>query len=549
MIRRLSLVSRTEWVLVSILVLAALLRIAGIGYGLPQMVVSDEPPFTLTALQMLESRTLIPALEPEAFRAVLLYPLYLSYVLLVPFSVILSFKYALFEGGAELFRATLLGDLSAFFLAARLVSVALGVFSVYLLYRIAESLFKSNAAALLSSFLLATSISHLSLSMVGRHWIPTMLIYLVVLFALTRSRWSFRRRYVLALTAAGIGMGFSTISILSLPLIGIYYLVFDAVSPARTLADSRVFLGGGALFAGLAAIPLLLYRGGNAFLGSVSVYEPKSLLELVASPAVALSMHAFSETVLIALFLIGLAALITRIPRAAALIALWSLAYIATLYALFRFEARFMLPLVPFYALAGGYALSLVWSRRTAVIVCVVLLVPLAASLRVAELAVRNDTRSLAREWVLASLGPEDRVLVYVAGMRVPTSPEAVEELRALDLGLVRQTDQADVIRGNEGAPHVLNNLSAIPADDTFFRDLPTYARRERYEYLVLGPEYAEGAARRALEEMTEEAELLERFEGFGRDMSVADSAFMRPLPELFARRNFGPTIEIYRLR
>ena len=64
-----------------------------------------------------------------------------------------------------------------------------------------------------------------------------------------------------------------------------------------------------------------------------------------------------------------------------------------------------------------------------------------------------------------------------------------------------------------------------------------------------MGIPAAEGAARRALEEMTEEAELLERFEGFGRDMSVADSAFMRPLPELFARRNFGPTIEIYRLR
>ena len=80
--------TRTQKILHGILALAALLRIAGIGHGLPLFVVDDEPPFVLAALKMLELKTLLPAAHTE-FQDFLYYPPYLAYLLL-PFFAFVS---------------------------------------------------------------------------------------------------------------------------------------------------------------------------------------------------------------------------------------------------------------------------------------------------------------------------------------------------------------------------------------------------------------------------------------------------------------------------
>ncbi|MBI2406557.1 MAG: hypothetical protein HYV25_03170, partial [Candidatus Harrisonbacteria bacterium] len=55
--------SRTTILLIFILAVAFFVRIAGISYGLPMWLVSDEPPFIFGALKMMELRTLVPALH------------------------------------------------------------------------------------------------------------------------------------------------------------------------------------------------------------------------------------------------------------------------------------------------------------------------------------------------------------------------------------------------------------------------------------------------------------------------------------------------------
>src|SRR3989344_593976 len=88
---------RRERFILAILVGAFLLRVAGIGYGLPLLVIGDEPPFTLAALKMLQLHTFIPALHPDAFQSILYYPPYPSYLLLAPFALIIGIKYLLFH--------------------------------------------------------------------------------------------------------------------------------------------------------------------------------------------------------------------------------------------------------------------------------------------------------------------------------------------------------------------------------------------------------------------------------------------------------------------
>src|SRR3989344_8778346 len=102
--------------LVYILLFSFLVRLAGIGYGLPLWLIDDEPPFTLAALKMIQLKTPLPVFHLDEFKAFLYYPPYLSYLYLFPFSVLLAAKYLFFSGGLDQFLYYVNIDLSPFFL-------------------------------------------------------------------------------------------------------------------------------------------------------------------------------------------------------------------------------------------------------------------------------------------------------------------------------------------------------------------------------------------------------------------------------------------------
>lgn len=542
-----------------ILLFAFLLRVVGIGYGLPLTVVADETPFTFAALKMLQLKTLVPALHPEAFQAILPYPPYLSYMLLLPFTLILSVQYLLWsaplettslmgQGSAELFQAHLVSDLSAFFLTARLVNVVFGTLSVFLVYRIAQTLFRSRIAAITASFLLATSILHIALSMTGRNWIPVSFVFLLIFYVLTR-QWTLQRRHLLTFAIAGIAMGISSLSAFFCVFIILHYVLFDARSFKNVMSDLPRMVFGALIFVGLAIIPSFLYRSGNAFLGAITLFEQKSLGEFFLSPWSALSLVAYSEPVLSGAFVLGLGMLSFSYRRLSALFALWTLFYIAVFYFLFRFDARFLLPLLPLFALAGGYAIAQMWNQRTKIFILIMLMLPLGVALPVSFLSMQGDTRDHARSWVLEHLTAEDKILVFSSAMHIPTQKAAVAELRAIDATTIRSINEADEVIDRIDAPYALNNLTSI-TNKEFIKDLPRHAKQHQYAYvlleprsLVMFPEMAEAFA-----VITKDAEIVQEFKGLGDSTSIFNSAFLEPFPVLFSGKSFGPDILIYRL-
>ena len=528
-----------------VIVLTLLLRLPALGYGLPLMLVNDESPFTLAALKMLELHTLVPAFHQAEFEAILYYPPYLSYLYLPFFAVIVGVVY-LMHGGTD-FVAYLVSDLSPFFLAARAINVGFALVSVYLVYRIGERLFASRAAALATAFLLSTSLLHLSLSVVGRQWLPVSSLVLLALYILTDERLAERRRYLFAMLIAGVGMGFSAITVLLLPLIGLYWWCLGKARLTTLLRDASLWVG--ALgFLVLAALPSLLYPSSSGFLVDLTLYDPKSLTGFVAIPWNTFRETLYSEPVLMLLGTLGGLALLRRRGRLVAFFTLWVLLYAVVFYVFFRFEPRFLLPIVPLYALLGGYAVvELCRHRLGTVVVCVLLLVPLVASMRLAYLGADGDTRTKARSWTLAHLSPSDSVLVYAATTRVPTTARAVAELRAIDPAAVRQVDKADEALDRE-LPHALNLFGV--ADDAFFAELPRYARAHGYTYLLIEPSFAFDARGRgaAFAPLTEGASVLASWQGLGGEASLDASAFPAPLYRLFSGAPLGPGVVIYRL-
>src|SRR3989338_3079807 len=340
-------------ILFVILVFAFLVRVAGIGYGLPLWLIADEPPFTLGALKMIELKTVIPRFHVEEFRSILYYPTYISYFLLTAFSGILAIKYLSFDGDRLSFINYIGSDLSDFFLAARFLNILLAVFSIYLFYGVSRNIFNDEWSGLAASFLLSTSL-HIMLSIAARQWMPISLILLLVLYFLTHPSMSFKKRYFLSILISGIGIGISAISSVALFLVGFYFLLFEEKKLSELFREKFIYFLG-IMFVALALVPLAIYPASIGFGGKISLFGEKSLFGLLASPFKFLSPLLFAEPILALMSIFGLLFAFLKNRKIFWLFSLFIIAYSMLFYLLFRFEDRFLTPLIPMIAILAGF--------------------------------------------------------------------------------------------------------------------------------------------------------------------------------------------------
>jgi hypothetical protein len=534
-------------ILLLILLLAFSLRILGIGYGLPLMVVGDEPPFVLAALKMIELRTVIPAMNEEAFRAILYYPPYISYLYLPFFVIAIGAQWLMWQGSSELFPSYLLSDLSIFFEIGRVIMVMLGVASIYLVYKTALSLYRSRLAALLAAFLLATSGLHIALSIVGRHWLPVSFLFAFILFLLTRENFSPRKKLILSLLVIGAGAGVSTAAFLLVIPVFLWFLIMEASSIKKLLKD-KLLWGAGIAALVLTALPSLLFRGaGGALEGGFSLLQEKSFVEILISPAKALILIVGTEPVLIGLFCIGLVLLWFLNKHLALFSLLFFISYVVAFYFLFLFQPRFMLPLFPLFAIVAPAALVFLKRYHATPIVLALLLIPLLVSTRISYLAYQDDSRAVAREWMLREALPTDKIIVYGNLLRLKAEAEGIAALRAIDSVAVRRVDIADEALDSKEHPLVLN-ISNVQNNE-FFAALPEYAKAQGYNYAVIEEGYGGETRRPMIQSLLKNATEIARFRGLGPTLSISESDLSGKLSELFSDKSFGPTVVIYRLR
>lgn len=548
----------------TIALLALALRLPGVLYGLPlTSSVTDEPSLILGALQMLHLHTIVPAMYPAQFNNILYYPPYLSYVFLVPFAGIIGVHYLLWGGTSALFATYAFSDLSPFFIAARLISIAFSIASTWFLYHAAEALLRSRRAALVAAFLFATSLLNVGLSMVARHWVPATFFFILVLYILTRERMPEGSRYFWALVIGGIGVGISTVLALTPVLLLWWWGTLGTLSFKQLAHDTRIHRGT-ALFAALCILPSLLHNRSNGavfdYTGFLMPLKDFDIVGLITTPIHMLLLQVQSEPVLIGLCIAGVGLLVFTRQRLFYFLAGFFLSWAGIFFLLFNIQPRFMLPLVALYALAGGYAFDR-FSRHTwaLVLLCTLLCIPLAASVRLDILALGNDTRIFAREWLLNNAA-QDKVIVAVPGMRISAQADAVAELRAIEPKAVRPADKIDEELSTVDPLYGMHALNLFTVDQAqFFNTLPTYAANHSYTYFVYSPELTQikpafkaplnPGAVQGLEALAAQGTPIVSWEGMHQDYSIADSSFTGPLSELLSGKPLGPDIVIYKLR
>ncbi|MSS72245.1 MAG: glycosyltransferase family 39 protein [Candidatus Latescibacteria bacterium] len=185
------------YALVAILVLEAVVRVSGIGFGLPNTETRpDETVAVSVAMHMAKS-----GLHPHFFD----YPTLFPTVLLFFYSIYFLVGYGLgWFSSLEGFKALYYTDPSSFYLIARLVSAGCGVATIHLVYVIGRRVYGVRAG-LLSALFLAVCPIHVRDSHFGKVDVPmTCLVVLSGVYILDLYRNGRFRDYVLSGVAVGL---------------------------------------------------------------------------------------------------------------------------------------------------------------------------------------------------------------------------------------------------------------------------------------------------------------------------------------------------------
>ncbi len=542
----------SKWLLVYILVFAFLIRLSGIGYGLPLWVIDDEPPFTLAALLMLKLKTVIPAFHLADFSRVLYYPPYLSYLYLIPFGILGLGHYLLFQGGTAQFADYLTVHIDQFFLIARFVNILLGAISVWLAYRISLSLFRDMKTALISAFLLATSLVHILFSFTGRHWLPISFVYILGFYFLCKENWSMEKRYCSAIVTAGIGMGVSPITALFTPLIALWYFAYDGKSIKELLVYKKIIFAT-VLFAGLAWLPGLLYPRSFGFVGDVTAEQAKTFWGIFSSVFLFLKPVFLSDPAIGIFAVIGLAFLWRFQKRLALAMIIFLYGYSIVFYELFRFEHRFSLPLIPFLAILAGYGIvklsGYVSEDYRNAAIAVLMLFPLIFAFRFGYLALKNDSRIALRQWIEENIPEGSKIMVSARLMRLASNPVAIAEQRAIDTGSLRSIDIAEERGfGSQPSYHAFNLYSV--SNPVFYENMLEYAQSNSYQYLVMSDadSWRNPNQFAKVSELSQTGTLIRSYGNSQEEYSISIGQLLGNPLGLFRIDQFGPLVELYKL-
>lgn len=527
-----------------------------IKYGLPFWLYNDEPPFVLATLKMIQLKSILPVLHQEAFKPFFYYPPYISYLFLPVFLFVILLQYLNFQGNISELQSILASDPSVFFIAGRFVMIILSLLTIYLIYRITESLTKDRWSSFFAAFFFSTSLMHISLSVTGKQWMPILLFYTLGLFILSKENWSIKKRFYISATLVGIGTGISTIIILFSIIMISWYIFYEKKSFIGMFKDIMMYKVGFTIIT-LAVVPVLLYPASLGFVPDMTLHDSsKTILGFITSPFVFPFTFIMTEPVLSIFFIIGLIFGLKKYRKFFLVSIVFIISYSFIFYTFFRFEYRFLLPLTLLLSIGASYGINIIKEKFPQKIYksifILVILILILISLKMSTLGAKNDSRVQAKEWLERNTTTNQKIIVYANLMRLPNSKSGIIEQEFIDPTSLRTNDKNEkdiepILRKNR----VFNALNLYTVkNDNFYNEISNYAQKNNYEYLVIAKQdFLNNPGQfKNVKKLTKKAIMVAKFGNNESGYSLSKTEIGPTLKPLFTIKEFGPEIEIYRL-
>lgn len=453
--------------IVVILLLALLLRLDGVGFGLPALNDPDEPLFMLLAIDMLRRQSF----NPQWFGHPGTITLYCLALILVAVGGIgiASGRF----GSVDAFAAAVYADPGLVMLPARLFIVANGVACVWLTYRIGQALWGKRAGLIAALFLTVNAL-HIGWSQVIRTDVQaSVFMLLCVLHAIAIHREGRTRDYVLAGIFAGLAVAtkWPAAAILLCPLSA-------CLARAFMQTDQRwrvVMLPFVALATLLAASPFLLI-------------DHTTLIQNLSGEARPLHPGAtghglwanlawyFGGPLAGSLGILGLIAALLGVFGAMRRDRAWLVGvcpgfcvFLVMIAAQNLVWERWLVPLLPFFALGLAYSLGFVADKLRnrakswgVAALMAVLLVPMLLADHARSQERRHDTRQIASAWLRQHAPPGSSILVEHAAIDLLQGPWEIR----FPLGAAGCIDAKAILAGQVTAGEVDTKRAGSPVVD-----------------------------------------------------------------------------------
>ncbi len=540
---------------------AFILRIVGLTYGLPDLIVPDEPALTRGALTMLQLNTIIPAFHPVEF-ATMPYPPVTAYLYAIVLAPVMGIAY-LFSGAASLaqYANHLALDPTIPWMTTRVVSAFIGALTVYFIGKLSERIYPGSGVY--TALFLATSFLHVTFSHIARHWVVSMFFMTALLWTGYRLFQSGKMRwYVLSGIGMGIAFGTGVLTVLIgfVPILAHFFREGSFVQKCRDYG-LWVMLSLAALVGGLfmALHPLILY---TLFAGPdnhVSILQlPATLYGLVQMYIIELRDLAQTETAIILFALIGLPLFLRRHRRFGTVLVLSILLSIFVLYFAHYYLLHYLsliLPILVLFAGVGVFGIvEMVQKKWMRIILAVfIFALPMLITFRISYLWTQPDTRHDARAYIEATIPHDARIITSMTNVKVVwPNQETLRERLAFDTSSSRLVDQTLLSLATSSYPapaFPVFELRTI-SDEARENITPAWLSNQHFEYAVVD---RWATPYPALEALIAKGEIVARFPQSGPAIDILATdiyghEFNGPSLAAFSIKQMGPEVLIVKL-
>lgn len=544
-----------------IIATAFVLRVIGIGYGLPFHLFSDEEALIYGALRMIELKTFLPVFHWQEFNGLLYYPPFLSFIYTLAFLPALVFKYVLsgFPTFSS-FREMLVLNTSLFWYIARFIVTCFSVGNIYLVYLITNHFFRDKKLAILSSLFLTVNFVDITVSSTARHWVPTLFFSLLSLYSILLSISHDKNKLFPILSGIFLGVSFGMGYLVFFFPIVVFVLIFFFKDKKSILFDKLFYFLSSFLIVALIAIVL-----------HPQPFIEQVLFHMYPRPGTTKSLSTFFsyyarvlwyyDPVATALSTLGFFILFLKDRRLWFIFFSFYLFTSAIMYIFLWNIPRYLSPAMPFISILAAYGFFQLGKKLepiskynlTACLAIILFAYYFLTFGRFGYLIIKSDTRVSIKQWVEKNISKESQLIIDSERIRFVPTRLAAQLQENFDPNSLRSVEKLAISKGfsdlpNSRASYNIFNIRDIDAKQSLLKSILDQPGKKYF----VSDSYSMPVG--ASVDLIRQATLIKQFVG---DINIIGGLFIGGEEQtvstyltkiLFKTKQFGPTVSVYEL-